>query len=177
MPWRYNGAAILILGLLYLDFILHKKKKKTNNTKLSVWVSHGKSCFLLCQLHPSLTTSSTILEIQVTDPVDKKREAAMAWRCRNIFMFLPASGKLGSNIYLGWSTKDHLASETKWNIEGRTGGKDSGFRGQMGHIQEDSELSLDRLNWRGLSSKVGRWGWHSGERLRELWSREMAAIS
>ena len=78
MPWRYNGAAILILGLLYLDFILHKKKKKTNNTKLSVWVSHGKSCFLLCQLHPSLTTSSTILEIQVTDPVDKKREAAMA---------------------------------------------------------------------------------------------------
>ena len=74
MPWRYNGAAILILGLLYLDFILHEKKK---HTKLSVWVGHGKSCFLLCQLHPSLTTSGTVLEIQVTDPEDK-RAAAMA---------------------------------------------------------------------------------------------------
>lgn len=77
MPWRYNGAAILILSLLYLDFILHEKKKNTH-TKLSVWVGHGKPCFLLCQLHPSLTTSGTILEIQVTDPEDKKRAAAMA---------------------------------------------------------------------------------------------------
>ena len=34
MPWRYNGAAILILGLLYLDFILHKKKKNQQHKTL-----------------------------------------------------------------------------------------------------------------------------------------------
>lgn len=112
MPWRYNGAAILILSLLYLDFILHEKKKHTH-TKLSVWVGHGKPCFLLCQLHPSLTTSGTILEIQVTDPEDKKRAAAMAWRCRSTFMFLPASGKLGSNIYLG--RMKHKRSFSFWD--------------------------------------------------------------
>ena len=39
MPWRYNGAAILILGLLYLDFILHEKKKKptTQNSLGKPW--------------------------------------------------------------------------------------------------------------------------------------------
>lgn len=46
MPWRYNGAAILILDLLYLDFLLHEKKIN-KSAKLFVWVSHGKSLSIM----------------------------------------------------------------------------------------------------------------------------------
>lgn len=50
--------------------------------------------------------------------------------------------------------KDHLASETKGNTEGRMGCKDSGFRGWVGYMQADRELSLGQTEFEGLDMQL-----------------------
>ena len=68
-PCKYCGSAILVLDLLYLNFLLREKKKKN---QALFGQAKASSTFLLYQPKPFLATLGPISKIQMTDPEDLK---------------------------------------------------------------------------------------------------------